>query len=271
MRATDFIYDGVQLSSLGYIVCTFDSGGTDSSSAGSEITFNSVKQHGGVYYAQTGTEYEQCFSTTFSICKNTTDGPGQEIPLDEYRKLMRWLNRRRFYDFVLLDPKENGWKDITFQGSFNVEKIEFAGNIIGLNLTFNTNRPFGVGKTTTVAFSIEAANGTYNITNDSDEIGVLYPDLLEVTCKQDGDLSITNNLEGRVTFITGCTAGEKITMDCVDKIVTSSLASHKKIYNDFNFTFFRLYNSYSDRVNTITFSIPCDVKIIYRPIRKVVF
>ena len=100
--------------------------------------------------------------------------------------------------------------------------------------------------------SIEAANGTYNITNDSDEIGVLYPDLLEVTCKQDGDLSITNNLEGRVTFITGCTAGEKITMDCVDKIVTSSLASHKKIYNDFNFTFFRLYNSYSDRVNTIT-------------------
>lgn len=271
MRATDFIYDGVQLSSLGYIVCTFDSGGTDTSSAGSEITFNSVKQHGGTYYAQTGVEYDECFSTTFSICKNIVDGPGEEITLDEYRKLMRWLNRKQFHDFNLLDPKENGWKDITFQGSFNIEKIEFSGNIIGLNLTFNTNRPFGVGKETTLTFSIEAANSSYNITNDSDEIGVLYPDLLEVVCKQDGDLSIKNNPEGRTTFIAGCTAGEKITMDCIDKILTSSLPSHKKIYNNFNFNFFRLYNSYSQRTNTITVSMPCDVKIIYRPIRKVVF
>lgn len=271
MRATDFIYDGVQLSSLGYFVCTFDSGGTDSSSTGSEITFNSVKQHGGTYYAQTGTEYEQYFSTTFSICRDITDGPGQEISLADYRKLMRWLNRRQFHDFVLIDPKEDGWKDITFQGSFNVEKIEFSGNIIGLNLTFNTNRPFGVGKSTTIAFSIEAANGTYSIANDSDEIGVLYPDLFEVTCKQDGDLTITNNPEGRVTFIASCTSGEKVTMDCANQIITSSLASHKKIYNDFNFTFFRLYNSYSGRVNVVTFSMPCDVKIVYRPIRKVVF
>lgn len=271
MRATDFIYDGVRLSSLGYMICSFDSGGMDTVSAGSEITFNSVKQHHGIYYAQTGTEYEQCFSTSFSICKDIPDSAGKEITLEEYRQLMRWLNRCQFHDFILLDDKESGWADIVFQGSFNIEKVEFCGNLIGLNLTLTTNRPFGAGKPTTVQFSLTGDGDSYTFTNDSDEIGVLYPDLLEITCNGSGDLELENTTEGRVTFIAGCTTGEVITMDCVNKIVTSSLLAHKKIYNDFNFTFFRLYNKYTDRNNTITASIPCAIKIVYSPIRKAVF
>lgn len=270
MQATDFIYDGLKLSDFGFMICTFDSSGTDTVTAGSNITFNSVKQHGGIYYAQTDTEYGECFTTTFDICKADYRTPGTDITFDEFRSLMRWLNRREFCTFSLIDNHDSSWNHVCFEGSFNIERINFAGRLIGLTLTFQSNRPFGIGETITATLNVTSSNQTYSLENKSDEIGALYPDTVIITCNGSGNLSIQNSLDDKTVYIANCAAGEVITMQCMSKIITSSIDSHK-LYNDFNFNFFRLYSTYSDRENKYTASIPCEIKVSYRPVIKVVF
>lgn len=270
MQATDFIYDGIKLSDIGYIICTFDSSGVGNATAGSTITFNSVKQHGGVYHAQVGTEYEECFTTTFEICKNTPTTAGVDIPLEEYRFLMSWLNRREFCTFSLVDNHDHEWDDIYFEGSFNIEKILFAGRLIGLSLTFQSNRPFGFGPVTVKRFSIESPNQVVFMRNISDEIGALYPDEVVIKCTSAGDLTLYNDLEKRSTTINNCKENEIVTMDCVHQIISTSNEDHE-LCNDFNFNFFRLYRTFWDKNNKIAVSLPCEIKITYRPIKKVVF
>ena len=270
MQATDFIYDGHKLSDCGFMICTFSSGGTDVVTAGSNITFNSVKQHSGIYYAQSDTEYGECFTTTFDICKVNNLASGADITLDEFRSLMRWLNRREFCTFSLIDSYDESWNAIYFEGSFNIERINFAGRLIGLTLTFQSNRPFGVGASITKTLTASSAGQACSLTNESDELGVLYPDTVIITCKGNGNLSITNSLDDWTVYIANCTTNEIITMQCTNQIITSSISSHK-LYNDFNFHFFRLYREYNNKQNNYTISIPCEIKVTYRPVIKVVF
>lgn len=270
MQATDFIYDGIRLSDLGYMICTFDSSGITNATAGSTITFNSVKQHGGIYHAQVGTEYEECFTTTFEICKNTPYAAGVDIPLEEYRFLMSWLNRRQFCTFSLIDNHDHEWDNIYFEGSFNIERVNFSGRLIGLSLTFQSNRPFGFGPVTVKRLTFQSANDVLFMENPSDELGALYPDEVVITCNAAGDLMLYNELDDRSVVIKNCTASEVITMDPTHQIISSSDASHK-LCDDFNFTFFRLYRTFWNKNNKIGASLPCEVKITYRPIKKVVF
>jgi cellulose synthase/poly-beta-1,6-N-acetylglucosamine synthase-like glycosyltransferase len=101
--------------------------------------------------------------------------------------------------------------------------------------------------------------------DDTNERLKAYPDV-EIICKQDGNLVIHNSIEDRDTVIKNCIAGEVITMKY--PVIASSIQSHQ-IQNDFNYNFFRVANNYRDRVNKITFSLPCTMKISYNPIRKV--
>ena len=70
MTASDFYYDGLLLSDLGYMICQFDEGGGfNTSSAGSQLTLNQVSAFGGRKQMITGASYEECFQTDISICK----------------------------------------------------------------------------------------------------------------------------------------------------------------------------------------------------------
>ena len=66
--------------------------------------------------------------------------------------------------------------------------------------------------------------------------------------------------------IANCKAGEVITIKY--PIIKSSLPNHM-IQNDFNWKFFRIANSLKDRVNELTISLPCTIKMKYSPIVKV--
>lgn len=88
-------------------------------------------------------------------------------------------------------------------------------------------------------------------------------------------------------YIANCTQGEVITLDCVHKLITTSLASHE-IANDFNYTFFRLVVNFNGEdyiqtanspelhslygtSNILSPTLACSVQIKYTPIYKVVF
>lgn len=103
------------------------------------------------------------------------------------------------------------------------------------------------------------------IIDESDDIGYIYPDI-QIKCLSSGDLKITNSIENRTTIIKNCSTNEVISVD-ENLNISTSLSSHK-LYNDFNFVFFRIANSYENNQNIISVNIPCEITIKYYPVAK---
>lgn len=262
MKCYDFEYDGRKLSEFGFILCDFDSKSVETIQNGSEISFNTVPFQYGSKHELTSVSYDDCLSATFQICKHPCLYDETEISVESIRDIMRWLNRKSFKKFKLIDEE---YFDIYFEASFNVSKIEIGGAVRGFELDMTTNSPFAHKEPVTMYIENTVDNGEKTIVSESDEEGYIYPEM-EITIDKDGDFEIYNELEDRTMVINGCKKGEVITIDY--PIIRSSLNSHK-IMNDFNFMFFRISRTYEDVNNRITMSLPCRMKIKYSPIVKV--
>lgn len=262
MKCYDFEYDGYNLRNKGYIVCKFGSNGIETVSNGSEIVFNTVSTMKGAKHELTSTEYSDCLTTTFQICKHPCTTSNKEISVIEQREIMRWLNRKGFHKFKLLDVE---YENIYFEASFNVSRIEFDGKVYGFELNVVTNRPYALHTPIVLSLKNIVENGKKRISSLSDEEGYIYPEM-EITINEDGDFEICNEIENRTMRIANCKAGEIIKVKY--PLIESSLATHK-IQNDFNWTFFRIANTYKSRINDITISIPCTITIKYSPIVKI--
>ena len=267
MLATDFEYDGLLLSDLGFIICNFDSNGLETVSSGSVINFNTTPILYGSKQLLTHTNYDEYITSTFSICKNPclidyNASQSKYITSEEESLIMRWLNRKGYYKFKLLEPN---YENLFFEASFNVNRITLNGYVIGFELEMFTNRPFALQEPVTHSFTTTTDNEQVTLDDVSDEIGFSYVEAT-ITCNKSGTLTIHNSIENRKTIIKNCTQGETIILK--HPIISSSLSSHK-IQNDFNFIFLRLANTFTNKKNILTFSIPCNVKLTYTPIRKV--
>ncbi len=262
MKAYDFEYDGVKLSDYGLMICSFDSKGLDTVSNGSKITFNKVSSMGGSKHDLISAVYDECLETTIQVCKYSCDGDISEISSTEFRSLTKWLSRKKFLKFKILDEY---YMDLYFEASFNVSKIEMFGAIYGLELEVVTNRPFALKEPVTIKIDNTAQDGQHSINDISHEEGYIYPHT-EIIVAESGDLNIYNAIEDRNVHIKNCTAGEIITMDY--PVIQSSLSSHN-IQNDFNWNFFRVANTFRNSRNDLTISIPCTIRIKYSPIIKV--
>lgn len=274
MLATDFVYDDIKLSDKGYIICDFDDkSGVEIVDVGSTITFNKIKRDSGRIYTLASATYDECVTATFDICKNDClyGSSEMEISTQQFRELMQWLNRREFLPFRIVDDKQTVcW----YNASFNVDKIVVGDKIYGVRLTMETDRPFGYDDKVTRTYALSNSNLTISIVNTSNEIGYLYP-TITIKCWVDGDLTITNTLEGNTTVIKNCSNAEVITINGeTQTIVTNNERNHtkKKIHNDFNWEFPRLgtkmIRGQVIRNNDITTSLPCEITIEYRPIVK---
>lgn len=244
------------------IICHFGSGGLETVSDGSEITFNTISTLNGQKHELASVQYEGCLETTIQICKHSCAKGVQEITAIEHRELTKWLNRKRFLPFKILDKD---YMDLYFEASFNISRIEIDGRLFGLELQVITNRPFALQEPKTITIKNTTLNGGHSINDTSHEEGYIYP-YTQITINQSGDLKIYNAIEDRSTYIGNCIAGEVITMDY--PVIQSSISSHN-IQNDFNWNFFRVANTFENSRNDLTISIPCTIKIIYSPIVKV--
>lgn len=203
-------------------------------------------------------------TTTFQIGKYSCADGMTEVSIEEYREMLRWLNRKGFHEFTIVQP---GYEFIYYEGSFNCSPIEFGGRIYGMECTLITNRPYGLGTKEELNYQIEEKGQEFSIYDTSDELGHVYPDMI-IECQSDGDLSIYNSIEDRTTLIKNCSVGEIISIFGESKIITTTIPSHT-VYNDFNYKFFRIANTESERENRIRVSIPCKLRIVYIPTRKV--
>ena len=261
MNAYNFEYDGIQLRDLSYMICSFDSEGLQTIGNGSQITFHTVPAACGLKQEQVGSEYTECLEAVFQICKNPCEFDDVTISPEELRFFMKWLNRREYHKFKLL---EEGYYDIYFEASFQISKIEYCGNICGLELTMQTNRPHALQDPRTITIETTAANEKKTMIDTSDEEGYLYPHM-EIRILNSGTLNISNSLDNRILSIAGCTTGEIITLDY--PMIQSSLASHN-IQKDFNWNFLRIANTFQTNRNDLTISLPCSIQLTYSPIAK---
>lgn len=261
MKAYDFEYNGRSLSEFGFIICNFGSKGIETVGI-PNITFNTVSTMNGEKHELTSSEYGDCLTTTFQICKNLCSAENEEISIDELREIIRWLNRKEFHKFKILNED---YLLFYFEATFNVSKIEMDGKLFGLELEVITNRPHALYEPVSITIKNLQNNGTKRIASMSDEEGYIYPEM-EIFIDEDGDFELYNSLEERTMYIANCQAGEVIRVHY--PIIESSLSEHK-IQNDFNWKFFRIANTFENNANDVTISIPCTIKIKYSPIVKV--
>lgn len=262
MKAYDFEFDNRNLSDFNFVICQFGSKGLETVNNGSKVTFNTVSTLGGSKHELTSAVYEDCLETTIQICKNYCNNDVKEITSTEFRELTKWLSRKKFLKFKILNEE---YIDLYFEAAFNISRIEIDGRLFGLELEIITNRPFALKESRTIVINNLVQNGKHSINDVSHEEGYIYPHT-EITIVEDGDLRIHNDIENRDTYIANCIAGEVITMDY--PIIQSSISSHN-IQNDFNWTFFRVANTFRKSRNDLTISLPCTIKVSYSPIVKV--
>lgn len=261
MKATDFEYDGLTLSSYGYMICHFDSGGMNTISNGSQITFNTIPIQNGKERKMTSVSYDEVLSTTIQICKNPCYNKDMAISVDDIRRLSRWLNRTGYKKLFLLEDDE--MTNIYFEGYFNISRIEKDGITVGLELEFTSNRPFGLMKQNKITINA-SANTVYHIRDKSDVEGFVYPKM-KITMNSSGTFTLHNAIENRTMQIKNCVAGEVITVNY--PVIESSIASHA-IQNDFNWEFFRIANTFNQNMNDIKASLSCKIEIEYSPYVK---
>lgn len=267
MYATDFEFDGRLLSDYNCMICSFDANdGVTTISAGSVITFNKASRNFGKLHSLTGIQYDTCIEATFDICKDPDLDDSRYFTDDEYRDLMRWLNRGDGYQVFHLIGEPND--DVCYyNANFNVEKILVADRICGLRLTMDTDRPYGYGEELAEVLSVTAsAVGTeYIVRNLSDDIGDIIP-TLRITCADSGDFEIRNLTTSDRVIVTDCIPGEIITFDPDTLLLTSSRG--RNLWDCFNYEFLKLTNTLEDRNNRIVVSLPSTVEIRYTPIIK---
>lgn len=262
MKAYDFEYDGGKLSDRNFMICQFGSKGLDTVSNGSQITFNTISTRGGSKHELVSTQYEDCLGTTVQICKNYCNSDIKEISSTEFRGLTKWLSRKKFLKFKILNED---YMDLYFEAAFNISRIEIDNKLVGLELEIITNRPFALKEPRIINIKNLDIDGKYSLNDISHEEGYIYP-LTEITISENGNLNIYNAIEDRNTYIANCVAGEIITMDY--PVIQSSISSHD-IQNDFNWNFFRVANTFDNSRNDLTISLPCTIKVKYSPIVKV--
>lgn len=265
MTAKDFYFDGQYLSDYGCMICQIEQNNDGTVNAGSKITFNKVKRNGGKRYSLSSASYDECFTTSFEICKNPDEFDDMEITNDEYRDLMRWLNRREFLQFYFV---EDDGETTYYNCSFDVEKIIYNDKMIGLHLTMTTDSPFGYGQEMKARMIINDVEREYNFTDISDEIGFTYPDMV-IKINKDGNLCVKNLTTDCSMVINNCVVGETITIHGDTRIVETDNNNHAKtLYNDFNFEFFNIGNTIDNRLNKIMATLPCTVELSYYPVIK---
>lgn len=264
MDDLDFSYRNETLADHGFMLCSFDNiSSATKMSSDSQRTYSSISMFGGKRQPVLYFTYNDTLSIQMQICK-LPDAEEKLISPAEAAEIKRWLGSPFPQELFLGEEKYQGY---LWEGVFNIEEIHYAFGCIGFDLTFISSAPFGYKERVELYGSV-SANNSVTIYDTSDEEGYIYPDM-EITVLGDGDLRITNSYDNRQTVILGCTSGEVISFSNLLQVVSSN--TNHVLGNDFNYKFVRINNSYKNTLNRLTFNLPCEYKITYKPIAKVVF
>lgn len=277
MWITDFEYASRHLSEFDCMVVAFDGGAGFITKSAPARQFNTVMNNATYRSTITSTKYNENYTFTIQIGKKNCSGD-YIFTVDEIRRLIRWLDRRDFKKFKLVE--ESGlYHDVFFMGTFNSTPVMDGDDIVGLNCVFTADAPFGYGEEERFEIIVSKENidnkNDYLITDSSDDYGYHDMDMqITITSSSGGDLIIACERDGVTTetIVKSCAAGEVINFDSKHKIITATRTDgqeHPRLYNDFNWEFPRVVRTEDFNSNKFTFSLPVNVVAKFNPIRKV--
>ena len=262
---TDFIFDGQSLSGFGYMLSSFN-GVNDENIEVSTLEYTDIKSPLSDVSHKVATSYPNNYTKTIqiskSMCANNEDFI---LTNDDVSTLTKWLCRKEYKLFKWVDDDDDD--EIFYEVHCKVSKVLVFGICYGLEITIESNRPFGITREINYIRELQA-NEDFEVTVYSDEEGYIYPNI-EITLRQAGNLTITNQIENRNTVIKNCINNEVLTIKGSDILQITSNNPNHFLATDFNYKFPRLYNEYRNTVNTLSSNLPCSIKISYHGIRKV--
>lgn len=266
MVITDFIFDGQALSDFGYFL-VFEN--TEEVMDVSVMEYNLVKAALSDESRRVSHKYESNYTSTFTIMKNLCDNPDDTfLTKDDISELVRWLVRKQYKWFRFVDDEDED--EIWYKAQMQVAKEYIGANVVGLQVTLNTNAPYGFTK----EYKFTADTQQFKTNIYSDEEGYIYP-TVQIVCGGAGDLTLTNITEGRTTTIDNCTSGEIITIDGETLQITSN--KPHDFTNDYNYLAPRFMNKYGEIENEFEITLMPDAStyntvsctLTHRGIRKV--
>ena len=270
MYLTDFVFDGVKLSSLGYLVGSAVTSNNESASAGSKLELSTIHNRGNHTTNIIDATYNEPIAATFDIikfaCNDTADNTVEDR---EISYIMRWLNKTKYCKFKPLYDNLD-FPDVFFMGTFTeINTIQIGGNVIGFTITFISNAPYGYGDYDDVIFELNSGE-PFSYYDESDDNGIHYPEKMIINILGNGDFKLYNSLTNKTTIVNNCN-GDILTFDCIHKIVNSSeYNNHTTFFKDFNYVFPGFMSSYIlGEPNILSSNIDCNITLIYKPIRKV--
>ena len=268
MQVVDFIYDGKNLSDMGLKPCFFDSP-DEEQDIGNLIVTGDAKAPNTNEFLPVGLSYEDPFEFECQAAKDPCEEKQDfEFSDEEINQIVRWLNRRGYYKCQPIYD-DGSFPDVYYMGFFNISLVKIAGKVMGFSFTFTANAPYGFQEIEPKTHTFASADEEWTVEDVSDEVGFINT-TCKITCKAAGDLKITNSADpNNIVMVKNCSVDEVITLYGKTKIITSSLAGHTKLYNDFNYNWVRVVNTYSSRENKFKCNLAADVEINYAPIRKV--
>ncbi len=274
LYCTEFVFDGKSSKEYDLIIGSFDGGQNGEATAGNNIEFTTFKAPNSNQWVKTSAAYNEPLSFTFQICKNpyVSKEPFSER---ELAFLMRWLVQK---DYKYLQFIQQGFEHIFYRCQLNAERYLIGGECYGLTLTAACDAPYGWSDRNTTTIS-SLTDTTVRLYDSSDEIGIIYPAMKIVSNAGPQDIIISNALTSDVMKINNCIAGEEITIQDM-KIKSSECykasdnkgyaGNHLTFFDDFNWKWFSIGNTFENRINEITVTGNCTVNMNWRVPRKAV-
>ena len=205
-------------------------------------------------------KYSDAISIKVQLIKNDYT----EITNWEFQAYMRWYlrNDNKYYYLQFVQPD---YEEIFFRVKCtSCKSISVANRVVGIELTFQTDAPYGYSKEYTDTYNFGTVLTPF--INFSEEIGEIYPDLT-INITEDCTIALYNNLTKKTTQIDDCVANEVITYNAQTEEWLSS--TNRNVIASYNFVPFSLANVLNTRKNLLSFYGSGTVTLKYRLIKKV--
>lgn len=261
----DFKYDGKYLSDFNCMLATFDNSGGFVTKQGCSLNLQTVKTSSTQKYRKYGLSYDDYLTDTWQLAKQKCDNPDDRyFTTKEIREIIKWLNSEKYRKLYLVDDE---YTDIYFMATFNVSKIMNVGKCVGFELNLVCNSSFGYEEKT-FKNTISDENKTILLSIDNDRESFIYPKI-ELSIKQNGDLELSSSTEeNRKLILRDCSVGDKIIIDCENRVITSTNESHD-LPSSFNFIFPRINYNFDKKEYQLSINLNCDAVVEVEQIRKV--
>lgn len=262
----DLILGEFRLSDHGMMLASFDFDGESEDETG--ITIETVEEFIGdnPIPKYLGDKYSNKIKPKVTFIKDPcTYGASTYFSEKECRNILRSVTGIRGYQWmkVVNDESED---DIWFRSKINnISFKRINGNIVGLILDMECDSPFGWSTETIIDLDFKADKSIRIFSNTDDVYNYIYP-TVSIKFNSDGDFTISNITDNRLSEIKNVKSGEIITIDSKNEVITSSI-DHELLLNDFtNMNWVRLLPD----ANELMTNMDARITFKYRVPRKVV-